>query len=175
MCVTAPAHAVRGESKQERGRACCTSIPRARRSVVMRTRLLPLRNSRMMTSRTFWSMSPCVALTVKSFAFMLSVSQSTCSALPAVLQGAADQQLRGRCATFDSAEMKGTQCRHARVWPANINKGSRGSLALPQHSYRIPTASPRRDDGRAQRATGSAKETSPAVGRGAPCGGCWRR
>ena len=45
----------------------------------MSTRDEPERNSRMITSRVFWSMSPCVADTVKSFAFMLSVSQSTCA------------------------------------------------------------------------------------------------
>ena len=33
--------------------------PRASKSVVMRTREEPLRNSRMMSSRPFWSMSPC--------------------------------------------------------------------------------------------------------------------
>ncbi len=37
----------------------------------------PERNSRMMTSRVFWSMSPCVALTVWSRSRILSVSQST--------------------------------------------------------------------------------------------------
>ena len=34
-------------------RTCCTSMPRASRSVVMRTREEPERNSRMMTSRVF--------------------------------------------------------------------------------------------------------------------------
>ena len=38
---------------------CWTSIPRANKSVVIRTREDPERNSRMMTSRSFWSMSPC--------------------------------------------------------------------------------------------------------------------
>jgi hypothetical protein len=40
-------------------RTCCTSIPRASKSVVMSTRLEPLLNSRIMSSRPFWSMSPC--------------------------------------------------------------------------------------------------------------------
>ena len=38
---------------------CWTSIPRANKSVVIRTREEPDRNSRIMTSRSFWSMSPC--------------------------------------------------------------------------------------------------------------------
>ncbi|MPC28807.1 hypothetical protein E2C01_022017 [Portunus trituberculatus] len=38
---------------------CCTSIPRASKSVVISTREEPERNSRMITSRSFWSMSPC--------------------------------------------------------------------------------------------------------------------
>ena len=38
---------------------CWTSMPRANKSVVMRTRLDPERNSRMITSRWLWSMSPC--------------------------------------------------------------------------------------------------------------------
>ena len=45
----------------------------------MSTREEPERNSRMMTSRVFWSMSPCVALTVWSRCLIWSVSQSTCS------------------------------------------------------------------------------------------------
>ena len=53
-------------------------MPRARRSVVIRTREEPERNSRMMTSRVFWSMSPCVADTVWSRSRIFSVSQSTC-------------------------------------------------------------------------------------------------
>jgi hypothetical protein len=44
----------------------------------MSTRDEPERNSRMMTSRVFWSMSPCVADTVWSRSRILSVSQSTC-------------------------------------------------------------------------------------------------
>uniref|UniRef100_A0A0E9XQ58 Uncharacterized protein n=1 Tax=Anguilla anguilla TaxID=7936 RepID=A0A0E9XQ58_ANGAN len=56
---------------------CCTSMPRASRSVVISTRLDPDRNSRMITSRSFWSMSPCRAETVKSLACIFSVSQST--------------------------------------------------------------------------------------------------
>ena len=42
------------------------------------TRVEPDLNSRMITSRVFWSMSPCVALTVKSRFCMAWVSQSTC-------------------------------------------------------------------------------------------------
>src|ERR1700734_308088 len=38
---------------------CCTSMPRARRSVVMSTRDDPERNSFIRTSRCFCSMSPC--------------------------------------------------------------------------------------------------------------------
>ncbi len=44
----------------------------------MSTREEPERNSRMMTSRVFWSMSPCVADTVWSRSRIFSVSQSTC-------------------------------------------------------------------------------------------------
>ncbi len=44
----------------------------------MSTRDEPERNSRMMTSRVFWSMSPCVADTVWSRSRIFSVSQSTC-------------------------------------------------------------------------------------------------
>ncbi len=64
-----------------RGRSCtcCTSMPRASKSVVMSTREEPERNSRIMTSRVFWSMSPCVADTVWSLSRILSVSQSTCA------------------------------------------------------------------------------------------------
>ena len=58
-------------------RTCCTSMPRASRSVVISTRDEPERNSRMMTSRVFWSMSPCVADTVWSLSLILSVNQST--------------------------------------------------------------------------------------------------
>ncbi|KAJ0911976.1 hypothetical protein HanRHA438_Chr06g0269141 [Helianthus annuus] len=43
----------------------------------MRTREEPERNSRMMMSRVFWSMSPCVADTVWSRLLILSVNQST--------------------------------------------------------------------------------------------------
>ena len=46
------------------------------RSVVMSTREDPERNFHDV-SRVFWSMSPCVAETVKSLARILSVSQST--------------------------------------------------------------------------------------------------
>ncbi len=46
----------------------------------MSTREEPERNSRMMTSRVFWSMSPWVADTVWSLSLILSVSQSTCRA-----------------------------------------------------------------------------------------------
>jgi len=46
---------------------------------VISTREEPERNSRMMTSRVFWSMSPCVADTVWSRSLILSDSQSTCS------------------------------------------------------------------------------------------------
>ena len=60
---------------------CWTSIPRASRSVVMSTREEPERNSRMMTSRVFWSMSPWVADTVWSLSRILSVSQSTCGGM----------------------------------------------------------------------------------------------
>lgn len=56
-------------------------MPRASRSVVISTRDDPERNSRMMTSRVFWSMSPCVADTVWSRSRILSVSQSTCGGL----------------------------------------------------------------------------------------------
>ena len=68
-------------SKGHRWLTCWTSMPRASRSVVIRTRVEPERNSRMMTSRVFWSMSPWVALTVKSRFCMACVSQSTCSTL----------------------------------------------------------------------------------------------
>jgi hypothetical protein len=44
---------------------------------VISTRDDPDRNSRMMTSRVFWSMSPCVADTVWSRSRILSVNQST--------------------------------------------------------------------------------------------------
>ena len=60
------------------GFTCCTSMPRAKRSVVISTRDDPERNSRMITSRVFWSMSPWVAETVWSLSLILSVSQSTC-------------------------------------------------------------------------------------------------
>ena len=68
---------LRREVKVDDEDTCWTSIPRARRSVVINTREDPERNSRMMMSRVFWSMSPCVAETVKSRARILSVSQST--------------------------------------------------------------------------------------------------
>ena len=48
---------------------------------MIKTRDDPERNSRMMTSRVFWSMSPCVAETVWSRSRILSVSQSTCERL----------------------------------------------------------------------------------------------
>ena len=48
---------------------CWTSIPRANRSVVMRTRLEPERNSRIITSRSFWSMSPCYKVTSEFLGF----------------------------------------------------------------------------------------------------------
>ena len=65
------------------GLACWTSMPRASRSVVISTREEPERNSRMMTSRVFWSMSPCVADTVWSRSRILSLSQSTYSTVGA--------------------------------------------------------------------------------------------
>ena len=34
----------------------------------------------MIASRSFWGMSPCIALTVKLFSRIFSVSQSTCRA-----------------------------------------------------------------------------------------------
>ena len=45
---------------------CCTSIPRASKSVEMRIRDDPERNSRMIKSRSFWSKSACMQETVKS-------------------------------------------------------------------------------------------------------------
>ena len=54
-------------------------MPRESRSVVISTREEPERNSRMIMSRVFWSMSPCVADTVWSRLRILSVSQSTCA------------------------------------------------------------------------------------------------
>lgn len=73
---------------------CWTSIPRAQTSVVIKTRLydndekqkymrldctyeVPLRNSAMMASRSFWTISPCIDDTVKLAARIFSVSQST--------------------------------------------------------------------------------------------------
>lgn len=56
---------------------CCTSIPRAQTSVVMSTRLWPPLNSDMMASRSFWTISPCIELTVKLASRIFSVSQST--------------------------------------------------------------------------------------------------
>ncbi len=57
---------------------CCTSRPRAHTSVVMRTRVVPDRNSTMIASLSFWGMSPCIAETVKLLLRIFSVSQSTC-------------------------------------------------------------------------------------------------
>lgn len=57
---------------------CCTSRPRAQTSVVMRTRVVPDRNSAMIASRSFCGMSPCIADTVKLLLLIFSVSQSTC-------------------------------------------------------------------------------------------------
>ena len=45
---------------------CWTSIPRASKSVVISTREEPERNSRMITSRSPWPMSPCMHEMVKS-------------------------------------------------------------------------------------------------------------
>ena len=53
------------------------SMPRSRKSVVMSTREDPERNSRMTTSRSRCSMSPCTQETVKSRADIFSASQST--------------------------------------------------------------------------------------------------
>lgn len=57
---------------------CCTSRPRAQTSVVIKTRVVPDRNSAMIASRSFWGISPCMADTVKLLLLIFSVSQSTC-------------------------------------------------------------------------------------------------
>ena len=52
-------------------------MPRASKSVVMRTLVLPLRNSFIISSLSFCSMSPCTRDTVKSRDVIFSNSQST--------------------------------------------------------------------------------------------------
>jgi hypothetical protein len=67
------------QGEKQRAPTCCTSRPRAQTSVVIRTRVVPLRNSAMIASRSFWGMSPCIADTVKLLLLIFSVSQSTCT------------------------------------------------------------------------------------------------
>ena len=50
---------------------------RTSKSVVMRTREDPVLNSLMMQSLVFWSMSPCIADTVKVFSLRCLVKSST--------------------------------------------------------------------------------------------------
>lgn len=59
--------------------ACCTSRPRAQTSVVIRTRVVPERNSPMIASLSFCGISPCIAETVKLLLRIFSVNQSTYS------------------------------------------------------------------------------------------------
>ena len=56
---------------------CCTSRPRAHTSVVMSTRVSPLRNCCIISLRSFCFMSPCMDETVKFASRIFSVSQST--------------------------------------------------------------------------------------------------
>lgn len=57
--------------------ACWTSSPRAQTSVVIKTRVVPSRNSPIIASLSFCGMSPCIADTVKLLLRIFSVSQST--------------------------------------------------------------------------------------------------
>ena len=60
---------------------CCTSMPRPKTSVVMRTRVAPLRNSATTASRSFCGWSPCRLETVKCDSRILAVSHSTLARL----------------------------------------------------------------------------------------------
>ena len=71
------AHQQRSIKSKNQKLACCTSSPRAQTSVVIRTRVVPDRNSPMIASLSFWGMSPCICETVKLLLRIFSVNHST--------------------------------------------------------------------------------------------------
>lgn len=72
-----PAYLSTQDIGNKRWLTCCTSIPRAHTSVVIKTRLSPDRNWFMISSLSFWGMSPCIDETVKLLVLIFSLSQST--------------------------------------------------------------------------------------------------
>ena len=124
----------------------------------MSTRVEPERNSRMITSRVFWSMSPCVALTVKSRFCMACVSQSTCAQSSQLqyravgcTRGCIAQQLRPAAKSSTLLCLQKLAC----------TAGNR----LTAQAVLMPGLS----------AQGSCDAKSQQQESAAPCGGCWQR